>query len=120
MSRKLNEWPEWPSERAWIGIGIFSLTIMILWMIKQDPSLRNDEFFKTIATAIIITGFINGVISWAYSATQGGTELARSNADLLQRKEEKQPDASGAEPKPVLVVNDEAIPVEEQSSKNGN
>lgn len=104
---KLNEWPDWPSERAWIGIGIFALTVMLLWMVKEDPSLRNDEFFKAIATLVIGTGFVNGVVSWAYSATQGGTELAHRNATLV----EKQADL----PKRVVVdqPDDEPVPVEE-------
>lgn len=81
--KQMNQWPDWPNARDWIGLGTFALTVMILWMIKEDQSLRQDEFFKTIATLIIGTGFINGVVSWGYSATKGGQELADKNAQIV-------------------------------------
>src|SRR5690349_22081 len=93
MRRHINQWPLWPSARDWIGIGTFALTVMILWMVKEDPRLREDEFFKTIATLIIGTGFINGCVSWAYSATQGGQVLAEHNAQIVK-------DAAGVSPTP--------------------
>lgn len=80
----MTRWPNWPNERGWIGIGTFALTIMILWMIKEDPTLRDDEFFKTIATLVIGTGFISGPVAWAYSATKGGSEAAESNARIAE------------------------------------
>lgn len=106
MRRPINQWPEWPNARDWIGIGTFALTIMILWMVKADPSLRRDEFFKTIATLIIGTGFINGVVSWAYGATKGGGELADKNAEIVKQAVE-----APAEPVKAEIVNDAASPV---------
>lgn len=79
----------YPDARGWIGIGGFTLTVMVLWMLAAFPDLRQDEFFKTIATAIIITGFINGPLSWAYSATKSGGELADRNADIVQQQASK-------------------------------
>lgn len=79
---------QWPDARGWIGIGAFSLTVMVLWMLAVFPDLRKDEFFKTIATLIIGTGFINGVVSWAYSATKGGGELAEHNAAIVRQQTE--------------------------------
>lgn len=76
----------WPDARGWIGIGIYSLTVMVLWMLAAFPDLRQDEFFKTICTLIVGTGFVNGVVSWAYSATKGGGELADRNASIVERK----------------------------------
>lgn len=74
-----------PDARGWIGIGAFALTVMVLWMLAAFPDLRKDEFFKTIATLIIGTGFINGVVSWAYGATKAGGELADHNAEIVRK-----------------------------------
>lgn len=74
------EW-KWPDARGWIGIGVFALSVMLLWMMK-DPELRGDEFFQTIATVIIANGLM-AVISWAYAATKGGGELAEKNAAIV-------------------------------------
>jgi hypothetical protein len=75
-----------PDARGWIGIGVFVLTVMVLWMLAIFPELRHDEFFKTIATLIIGTGFVNGVVSWAYSATKSGGELADKQADIIKER----------------------------------
>lgn len=74
-----------PDARGWIGIGIYSLCIMVLWMYAAYPSLRGDDHFKALMTLIVGTGFINGVVSWAYAATKGGGELAEKNAAIVQR-----------------------------------
>lgn len=105
----------WPDSRGWIGIGIYLLTIMVLGMMWADASLRNDDFFKTIATLIIGTGFVNGVVSWAYSATQGGGELANSNADLVKNVAAASfPQGNG--PQEVKVINPVSEPVPTEPS----
>ena len=71
----------WPDSRDWIGIGTFSLTVFILVLIWQVPELRASEFFKSIAVLIIGTGWVNGAVAWAYSATKSGGELADRAAE---------------------------------------
>ena len=83
--------PWWaPDARGWIGIGVFALSVMLLAMMYNSSSFRNDEFIQTIATLVIGTAFVDGVVAWAYAATKGGGELAERNAGIL----EKQADAS--------------------------
>lgn len=78
--------------RGWIGISVFALTVMVLWMVAAFPELRQDEFFKVLATAIVLTGFIQGVVGWAYSATKQGGELAdRATAIVEKRSAEAAP-----------------------------
>lgn len=83
--------PGWPDARGWIGLGSFLLTVMVLVMLALVPELRQDEFFKTIATLIIGTGFVNGVVNWAYGATKGGGDLAENNAAIVRKQAEASP-----------------------------
>lgn len=76
----MTDW-KFPDARGWIGIGVFALSVMLLWMMRDD-NLRSDEFFQTIATVIIANGLM-AVISWAYAATKGGGELADKNAAIV-------------------------------------
>lgn len=85
--------PGWPDARGWIGIGVFCMSVMLLWMMK-DPALREDEFFQTIATLVIGTGFVGGLVSWAYAATKGGGEQAESTARIAERAAGVLPPAS--------------------------
>ncbi|HET7255618.1 MAG TPA: hypothetical protein VFJ46_17815 [Xanthobacteraceae bacterium] len=92
--------------RGWIGISVFALTIMVLWMIAAFPELRNDEFFKVLATAIVLTGYVGGPVAWAYQATKQGGELADRAASLAETAT-----TSPLTPQPVKVVNPPAEPV---------
>lgn len=69
--------------RGWIGLGVYLLTVGVLAMMVLFPSLRGDEFFKTIAT-LIVGAYIKDVVSWAYNSTKGGGELAERNAKLVE------------------------------------
>lgn len=98
------KWPGWPDSRGWIAIASFALTVQVLWMMVLFPELRKDEFFKNIAVLIVGTGWINGALSWAFSATKSGGELAERNATILEQQA-KQPTGRPGDP---LAVKDEA------------
>lgn len=83
---KINEWPEWPNARDWVGIASLLLTIGLLVMMWVDHDLLKDDFFKTIATLIIGTGWINSVVSWAYGSTKSGSEIAERNSLTVEKQ----------------------------------
>ena len=83
--------------RGWIGVSVFLLTVMVLWMVAAFPELRHDEFFKVLATAIVLTGFIQGVVGWAYTATKQGGELAERAATLVEQNASTTTSAPAAE-----------------------
>jgi hypothetical protein len=98
--------------RGWIGFGCFALVVAVLAMAWADKELLKDDFFKLIATAIILTAWINGPVGWAYQATKSGTEAAASSARIAEN-------AAGIAPVPdppagpaeVVVVNEPDAPV---------
>lgn len=102
--RRIDQMPHWPDARGWIGIAVVAITVMLLWMMREQ-ALREDEFFQTIATVIISNGFM-ALVAWAYAATKGGGELADKNADIV--KEATKP-AEG--PVSVTVDNPPSQPV---------
>lgn len=73
----------WPDARGWVGIGIYVLVGWVIGLYVSIEALRDDEFFKTIATLIVGTAFVNSVVQWAFGATKGGGELAQKNADTI-------------------------------------
>ncbi len=70
--------------RAWIGLGCWMLVIIVLGMILFDRSLLDSDAFLILATAIVITGWVNGPVGWAYQATKGGGEAAESSARIAE------------------------------------
>jgi hypothetical protein len=71
--------------RGWIGLGCYALVIVLLAMMWSDKALLRDDFFKVIATAIILTGWNNGPVGWAYQATKSGGEMAESSARIAEQ-----------------------------------
>lgn len=80
---------QWPDARGWIGLGSFALTVAVLAMVLFDRTLLRDDFFKVIATAIILNGWNSGPLAWAYAATQAGGDLAKRNQDIVERQASK-------------------------------
>ncbi len=75
--------PGWPGQRGWYALGLFLQTALILWMIATVPALRTDEFFKSISTAIVVTGWIGfavGLRDPARDREQIGDAIAGINA----------------------------------------
>lgn len=77
----MNNW-HWPDARGWIGIGAFVLTVIVLTVMVIFPDIRNDEFFKVVAT-LIVGSYVKDVVAWAYASTKGGGELADKNAAIV-------------------------------------
>lgn len=75
----------WPDARGWIGFGCFVLVLIILGMIAIDKTLLDNNAFLVLATAIVITGWANGPVGWAYQATKGGGEQAESTARIAEK-----------------------------------
>ncbi|MEH3121155.1 MAG: hypothetical protein PGN16_04110 [Sphingomonas phyllosphaerae] len=59
-------------------------------MTAAIPALRDNEYFKTLGT-LVVGAFIKDVVSWAYAATKGGSELASNNAQIVRQQAEKEP-----------------------------
>jgi hypothetical protein len=77
----------YPSDaRGWIGLGCYLLVVILLAMMWADKTLLRDDFFKVIATAIILTGWNQGPVGWAYQATKSGGELADKNAEIVKQQ----------------------------------
>lgn len=65
-------------EENLILIAVFILTVFVLGMIKDDPTLTENEGFMYLATGIIITGLVNGIIQ------KNNERQQRSQAETVQ------------------------------------
>jgi len=58
----------WPDARGWIGLGCYTLTVGVLWMVYNDRELLQNDAFLILA----------------YQATKGGGEQAESSARIAE------------------------------------
>lgn len=105
--------------RGWIGIGCYLLVVFIFLMMWTDKALLKDDFFKVLATAIVLTGWNQGPVGWAYQATQGGGEAARSNAKIAENSVTNGKSLDEDKPTEVVVINKPNDPVPTTKGKAG-
>lgn len=57
------------------GAGIFLLTFVVLWMLKGDRTLADNDLFKTLAQAIVVQGLIGlAMAAWFTKNREGPNE----------------------------------------------
>lgn len=61
-----------------ILVAVFILTLIVLIMIWDDPILTENEGFMYLATGIIITGLINGIVN------KNNADQQRSQSETIQ------------------------------------
>lgn len=69
----------WPDQRGWIVLGLFILTAMILRVTAPVAGGEPSEFFKAIAQAVVLTGFL-AAIGFFFQASKGASD-ANARAD---------------------------------------
>lgn len=99
----------WPDARGWLSIAMFMLTIGILLMLKYDATLAKDEFFKVLASAIVVTGLLNNVTGYYFTSSKTNSDLRDQVGKALDVA--KEATAVSETPQPVEVVNTPADPV---------
>ena len=62
--------PGWPSERQVVMGTTFGMGFMMLLMGRYDPALWNVELFKTLITVVIVTGCVNMILAFHFSANK--------------------------------------------------
>lgn len=55
--------PGWPDQRGWYALALFIQTGGILLMLALMPQLKDNEFFKTLAQAIVVTGWVGFAVA---------------------------------------------------------
>lgn len=96
----------WPSERAWVTIALSVLIASLLQMAADDPNLWNVELFKTLLTAAVITGALNMVLAFHFTANKDDATKAENTgkmADAMKAVAEAGDRPSGNPGDPVHV-----------------
>lgn len=98
-------------ERHTVTGATFALMVGMLLMAREDPNLWEVELFKTLLTAVAITGWLNLVLSFHYAANKGDEAKTENTARAFEAIRAAATSSSG-EVQPVEVVNrpDEPIP----------
>lgn len=83
--------------RGWLALGLFIQSSSLFGMLALFPHLSENQGFLTLASAVIVTGWIGGAAAFAYSAGKGQAERQEQLSSALRLAEGSQ---SGAPPTP--------------------
>lgn len=71
LDRAAARLPGWPSERQWVTSATFGLVLVLLAMAHANPRLWDVEVFKVIIQAAVLTGLLNMILAFHFSANKG-------------------------------------------------
>lgn len=89
---------KWPTERQWVTIWIILILLLMFTMAWLEPSLWKVERFNTILQAVTITGLINMVLAYHFSANQGQQLSSQNTQEALRLARETHAAASQGDP----------------------
>jgi len=82
--------PGWPTERQWVTIWIVLLSLLMMVGGYMRPALWEIDIYKTILQAVVITGLLNMVLAFHFSANQGQHQSSENTRDALRLAREAQ------------------------------
>lgn len=74
----------WPSERAWVTIALVALIWGLLQMAADNPGLWDVELFKTLLTASVVTGALNMVLAFHFTANKADEQKTENTARAFE------------------------------------
>ncbi len=98
--------------RGWVALALFIQASSLFGLMWIDKGLMDNQGFMTLASAVVVTGWVGGVAAFAYSA---GKQQGEASALAKQALDLAATTASPSDtPQPVTVENaaDDPVPVE--------
>lgn len=113
-------------ERHFVTLSVLLLIVGLLLMARENPELWEVELFKTLLTAVVITGFLNMILSYHFSAnksdsakaenTRAAFEAIRDTARAVGAPEDSKKAAEEA----AVKVADAAVDAADQVAQDGD
>ncbi len=70
LDRQIARLPSWPSEKQVVMGTTFIMGFMMIIMARNDAALWNVELFKTLITVVIVTGCVNMILAFYFTANK--------------------------------------------------
>jgi flagellar biosynthesis protein FliR len=77
--------------RGWLALALFIQTTLLFAMIAAFPDLQTSQGFMTLASAVIVTGWIGGAAAFAYAAGKSNAERSEQLTTALRIADNAQP-----------------------------
>lgn len=78
IDKQIARLPGWPSEKQLVMLTTFGMGFMMIIMARNDPSLWNVELFKTLITVVVVTGCINMILAFYFTANRADEQKSEN------------------------------------------
>ena len=102
LDRALARLPGWPTERQWVTIAIFVLILVMLGMADANPRLWDVEVFKVIIQAAVLTGLLNMILAFHFSANKSDETKSANTGKAFDAI--KAAANAGGDPQPDVIL----------------
>jgi hypothetical protein len=83
--------PRLPDTRGWVALGLFLLTGYVLHLLAKYPALASTQLFIVLATAIVVSGLIGGVVAYLFGTSKSSGDKDATIAKALDAKPDPTP-----------------------------
>lgn len=59
-----------PPYPVWLAIGLYAMAFWILYVLSPEKGHEPSELFKTLAGAVVLTAFVNGVVASVFASNR--------------------------------------------------
>jgi hypothetical protein len=101
--------------RGWVAFGLFVQSSSLFGLMWLNHTIMDNQGFMTLASAVVVTGWIGGVAAFAYSGGKREGEQSAALASALNLATNLAPPAVDAPPDVVLQPGETAQAQPEQS-----
>ncbi len=108
---------KWPTERQWVTMGLFALTVMMLIMAYRKPDLWKVESFKSILQAVMITGLLNMVAAFHFTANKSDETKSENTAKAFDAITATANAGAGAPGDPSSIKSGDAVTITAEEPK---
>jgi hypothetical protein len=74
-----------PDARGMIAVGLFALVFYIISLLAFVPTIAANELFKTIATLIVGTAFVSGVVTFYFGSSKNSSDKDQTISKQLDK-----------------------------------
>lgn len=92
------------NERQWVTLGTFVLAIVMLFMPVFQPGLWREELFKTLITVVVVTGLVNMVLAFHYTANKSDEGRMVNTGKAFDAIKAQADSTAPAQPAPDVVL----------------
>lgn len=96
LNSLLDRLPGWPTEKQLVMLTTFGMGAAMLAMAGNDPTLWDVELFKTLITVVIVTGCINMILAFYFTANKSDEKRIENTGAAFRAISDSANASSGA------------------------